>query len=252
MSRTRQTLLLLGLGTLGLLGLAAMAAGQVDTQAARKQYDLKVKQLAADAGAQEHYALAKWCLKNNLPAETLSHALDAHKQSPDDVRVKYLIYILGGTALPPAGDATAAVPVVAPLVGTRKSGSLSSEQIDAIIGREDIKQIRGFRSIQRLLVAKCANAKCHGGMGTGAKWVLVLQGRTDDRQLAENFQIVQKYFNRENPDESVFLTKPLTGSEAGHPVKAIRGKTESIYQETVKYIKGLKTQADMIWDNAKK
>jgi len=254
MSRTRHTRLLLGLGTLGLLGLAAIAAAQADAQALRKQYDMKVNQLAADAGAQAQYDLAKWCLKNKMLAEALSHAVDAHKKAPEDVRAKYLIYVLGGTTLPATGGGTGPQPkaVTEPMAGSRKAPSLSDEEMNAIIKREGIDRIRAFRSIQRLIVAGCGSAKCHGGVGTGAKWVLALEGRADERQLAENFSVVQKYFNRENPAESRFLVVPLTGKEAGHPEKAIRGKTQTIYQRTLEFIDSLKTQADIMWDEADK
>ncbi len=256
MTRKRQTLMALGLGALGILGLAVIAAGQAaDLADARKQYSIRQKQLADDAGAEDHYALAKWCLKNGLKPEALSHAQEVHKKNPEDVRAKYLIYLLSGAAGAATDQAGGGDQPVPSAPGGRKAVTLSAEEAKAVIDKERNEGrnvVRQFRSIQRILVRRCGDPKCHGGTGNGAKWVLAMKGPTDDRMLAQNFQTVEQYFDREHPEESPFVKKPLVGQEAGHPEKVIRGKTDPIYQEFVRYIDTLKTRADTIWEPGQK
>jgi len=248
MSRKRQTLIALGLGTLGLIASAMMAAAQAtDLADARKQYEIRQKRLADDAGAEDHYALAKWCLKNGLKPEALSHAREVHTKNPEDVRAKYLIYLLRGTSGSATGETGGGDESVPPIPGGYKAVTISEEEAKAIIEEEQNKGqnvVRQFRNIQRILVRRCGDPDCHGGMGTKAKWVLALKGPTDDRMLAQNFQTVQKYFDRENPEESPFVKKPLMGQADGHPEKVIRGKTDPIYHEFIRYIDTLMTKTE--------
>jgi len=237
----------------GLVGAASTFGQAQDLAAARQQYELKLKQVPPDAGADAHYDLAKWCLKSGLRPEALKHARLAHQKAPEDLRPKYLIYLLSGAGEPgvstPEGSGTSDTggPTVLPTPGGRRPVTISAEQVQALVQEEGIDRIRAFREIQRALVQRCATPKCHGAVGTGAKWVLALQGPTNERMLAENFRTVSKYFNRENPEASPFLKKPLLGPAADHPEKVLRGKTDPVYQRLLKYIGSLKTQIDKLW-----
>jgi hypothetical protein len=258
MSGRRQILIAVALGTLGLLGLAAVAAGQAgDLESARKQYEIRLKQVGADANADAHIGLAKWCLKNGLMPEARNQAVQALKKEPKDVRAKYVVYMLGNT-VPGTGDTgtgtdadtgtgTGTGGTVMPLPGGRKPVTIPEAEAEALMKEEGVDVIRQFRDIQQLLERRCATSQCHGATGTQAKWVLALQGAQDDRMLAENFRIVSAYVNRESPEQSPLLVKPLGGQEAGHPEKVIRGKTDPVYQRVVKYIAKLKTKAQKLW-----
>ena len=240
------------MGVLAIVGLAVLAAGSAWALAAA----------AGDASADDLYARAKQAYQEGRRVQALTDAVAAHKKNPDDVRVKYLIYLLrqeesatgtGGTTDTGTGTGTGtggATGTVAP-PGLQCPGPIIrlKEEVDKLVKEEGQSAVRQFRAIQQILQRRCADGKCHGVQGTGAKWVLALKGATNQRMLAENFRIVSQYINRDNPEQSALLTKPLGGKEAGHPEKSIRGKTDPIYQQILKYIPKLKTRADKMWDN---
>ncbi|MBL7141260.1 MAG: hypothetical protein ISS74_10160 [Planctomycetes bacterium] len=259
MSRKRQILIAMALGTLGILGLIAVATGQPrDLDAARKQYEIRLKQLAPDADADAHIALAKWCLREGLDPEAKSHALAAHKANPEDVRAKYLIYALSAAA-PATGTGAGTgteldtLPEAVMNLGEKKPVTITNEEARALTNEEGVEAIRGFREVQRILASRCGDIKCHGGIGSGAKWLLALQGTTTDRMLAENFRTVSRYFNRDNPEKSPLLTIPMKGEGSNHPEQIIRGKTDPVYSTLFTYIgKLLKvTQKDDFWGSGK-
>jgi type II secretory pathway pseudopilin PulG len=234
------------MGILAIVGLAVMAAASAWALAA-----------AADAASAEQlYTRARQAYQEGRRMQALTDALAAHEKNPEDVRVKYLVYLLRqepGTGGPGTDDTNGTDDDgedITPITATgRKPVTITEEETQALIKKEGIGAIRQFQPIQRILQRRCADGKCHGSLGTGAKWVLALKGSTNQQMLAENFRIVSQYINRENPEQSPLLTKPLGGKEAGHPEKSIRGKTDPIYQQILKYIPKLKTKADIIWDD---
>jgi hypothetical protein len=246
MSRKRQPLTALVPGILAVVSLMWIAVGPA----------ARAAPAGGEVSAEDLYARAKQAYTAGQRVQALTDAVAAHKKNPEDVRVKYLIYLLrqeegtGGTG---TGSTTGTdTDTVTPVVATgRKPVTITEEEVQALIKEEGIEVIRQFQSIQRIIQRRCADGQCHGALGTGAKWVLALKGPTNQQMLAENFGIVSKYIDRENPDQSALLTKPLGGKEAGHPEKSIRGKTDPIYQQILKYIPKLKTRADKMWDNQK-
>jgi len=243
MNRNRQPLTALVLGGLAMAGLAVVAAGPGDRPAAAAPA-AGAKPAAGDAD-DDLYVQAKQAYREGQRMQALTDALAAHKQNPQDVRVKYLIYLLRQETATTGADTGTAAPVVP---GGRKAVSISEEEVQALIKKEGIKAIREFQPIQRILRRRCAETECHGATGTGATWVLALKGTPNQRMLAENFRTVSQFFNRETPDQSPFLLKPLGGKEAGHPERAIRGKTDPIYRQMLNYIGTLKTKIDLIWE----
>lgn len=241
MGRKRQPLTALVLGALGMVGLAVVATVPADRPAAAAQAAaVQPKPAGADAGAPDLYARAKQAYKEGRRLQALTDAVEAHKKDPQDVRVKYLIYLLrqGTTTTTGTGTETPAPPVP----GGRKAVTISDEEVQGLIKEEGTKAIRQFAEIQRILQRRCGDAQCHGATGTGAKWALALKGPANqERMLADNFRTVNRYINRETLDQSPLLLKPLGGKEAGHPAKAIRGKTDPAYQQILKYIGTLRT-----------
>jgi len=245
MSRKRQPLTARVLGALVMVGLAVVATVPADRPAAAEAGAVQAKPAGADAEAPDLYARAKQAYKEGQRIQALTDALAAHKKDPQDVRVKYLIYLLRQEQATTTTGTGTGTETPAPLVpGGRKAVSISEEEVQALIKEEGTKAIRQFGEIQRILQRRCGNAKCHGATGTGAKWVLALKGPANERMLAENFRTVNQYISRETPDQSPLLLKPLGGKEAGHPEKAIRGKTDSAYQQILKYIRTLRTRAE--------
>lgn len=243
MSRKRQPLTALVLGVLGMVGLAVVATVPADRPAAAAEAG-DVQPKPADAGAPDLYARAKQAYKEGQRIQALTDALEAHKKDPQDVRVKYLIYLLRQEQATTAGAGTGTETPAPTVPGGRKAVSISDEEVQALIKEEGTRAIRQFGEIQRILQRRCGNAKCHGATGTGTKWVLALKGLANESMLAENFRTVNQYLNREAPDQSPLLLKPLGGKEAGHPEKAIRGKTDSAYQQILKYIRTLRTATE--------
>jgi len=259
MSRKRH---LLVVTVLAALGLAAVAIGQpADLETARKQYELKLKELGSDADADAEIALAKWCLRQGLEPEARSHALAAHKKNPDDLRAKYLVFALSGAAASDnAGGGTGATTPPTDVIpedvltrGEKKAVTISNEDVQKLFTQEGPEAIRGFREVQRILARRCGDARCHGGIGSGAKWIMALQGTTNDRMLAENFRIVSRYFDRENPENSPIITVPMKGEGSNHPEQVIRSKTDPAYTTLLNYIGKLrgKTQKPGFWDQSK-
>jgi len=252
MRQTRQVQTPRVMGVLAIVGLAVLAAGAV-------------RGLAAEAdSADALYAKARQAYQEGRRAQALTDALAAHKKAPEDVRVKYLVYLLreeagptgtgtsgtgtGGTS--GTGTNTGGGTVALPAATGPKAVTITTEEMNTLVKEEGQKAIRQFRAIQQILQRRCADGKCHGVQGTGAKWVLALKGTTNQQMLAENFRIVSQFVNRDNPPESPLLLKPLGGKEAGHPEKTIRGKTDPIYQQLLKYIGTLRkaTQKGGFWE----
>jgi hypothetical protein len=249
MNRKRQPLTALVLGALAVVSLMWIAAGPA----------ARAAPAGGEVSAEDLYARAKEAYKAGQRVQALTDAVAAHKKNPEDVRVKYLIYLLrqeegtGGTGTGGATDTGTGTGTAPAVTATgRKDVTITEEEVQALIKEEGIEVIRQFQAIQRIIQRRCADGQCHGALGTGAKWVLALKGPTNEQMLAENFRTVSKYIDRENPDQSALLTKPLGGKEAGHPEKSIRGKTDPIYQQILKYIPKLKTRIDKMWGNQKK
>jgi len=245
MSRKRQPLAALVLGALGMVGLAVVATIPADRPAAAAEAGaVQPKPAGADAGAPDLYARAKQAYKEGRRIQALTDAVEAHKKDPQDVRVKYLIYLLRQETTTTTGAGTDTDTPAPPVPRGQKAPTISDEEVQGLIKEEGTKAIRQFGDIQRILQRRCGNAKCHGATGTGTKWVLALKGPANERMMAENFRTVNQYMNRETPDQSRLLLKPLGGKEAGHPEKAIRGKTDSAYQQILKYIGTLRTATE--------
>ncbi len=245
MSRRRQMMVAMLLGVLGLLGLAVAATGQAgNLAAARAWYDNEVKKLTEKSTADQIIALARECYRKDLKNEAMTHAVEAYKKAPDDLRPKYLIFALSGAelAVEPTGGTGGETPVAPPAKTT-----LSDAEAEAVYKAEGEQVVRNFRPIQGMMKTRCASPKCHGGGNPKAKWALDLQGPVSRKSVAQNFRAVYKYMDREKPKESTLLQKPLKGAEAGHPEQAIRGTSDPVFIRIVAYIDTVMTDIEKMW-----
>ncbi|HUU10991.1 MAG TPA: hypothetical protein VM431_10695 [Phycisphaerae bacterium] len=244
MNNTRQMLVALALGALGILGLAVAVRGQaMNPVAARQWYENAVKKITDQSTADEIVALAKQCYRNGLTDEAMAHAIEALRKDPNDSRAKYLLFALAGpvegTTGTGEGDDGGG--------GTPQAPTITDAEADAIYKAEGDTVIRNFREIQGLLARRCGSVKCHGG-NEKAKWTLALKGGANRKSLAQNFKTVYPYMDRDNPAKSVLVQKPLKGPEGGHPTQVIRGESDPVYQRIIKYIDTVKGDAEKMWD----
>jgi hypothetical protein len=226
----------------GLLGLGYFAWAESGTNtAAVREYEGRLQKVDHNK-IDDLYALAKWCLTNDLRGEAKALALEILEKSPDDLRAKYLLYAIatGGFIGP-----------IKPLGAIEREGRFSGEEADALFALEGEKQMRDFREVQRTLATGCGAAKCHGGSNDQSKWSLILKNPTAKTTLAENFQTLNRYINRDNVTDSPILQKPMKGKEGGHPGIEMR-LNDPTYLKLVTWMKTLKTKTGIIWDEAGK
>jgi hypothetical protein len=229
-----------------LAGVAYVAMAQSSSPtntAAVAEYEKQLKALDHN-NVDDIFKLAKFCYRNGLNAECKTLALEILQKQPDDMRAKYLLYIL--TSGPEKTDVIVERPTVEAAAG------ISDEETNAIFTR-DAEGLKTFSATQRLLITSCGNRKCHGGQNPAAKWSLVGLGDTSNRKtLAENFRTVNRYIDRENPAESKLFKMPTEGKKAGHPEIILRGTTDPVYIKLLQWVKTLKTSTASIWDEAAK
>jgi hypothetical protein len=211
-----------------------------------QQYEAATKKKVNRASGDDLYTMAKWCYQNNRAGEAQAAALEANQKAPDDMRPKYLLYLVTSSGVTATTDVTA----------TDESKGAEATITDAEVAEtyktEGDAAMNGFRSVQQILINTCGNVKCHGGGNPASKWVIIRRNATDKRTLAENFRTVNKYITRgEKWADSTLLAKPTRGSEVGHPQIVIR-TNDTAYKMLTTWIKTLKTETANIWGNASK
>jgi len=243
MTRRRQMIVALALGMTGLFGISLVAMGEGGgTAAIQAQYSARLAKLDQNK-PDDVYALAKWCLSNGLTDEARTHALAALEKAPDDVRPKFLLYSLAGPSETGTGTAVDSG-------GTFKKVAISDEAATKIFVDEGSKQMIIFgRDVQPILITKCGSPKCHGSEKNG-KWALITQTTTDKRVIAENFQTINKYVNRDSLPTSPLLVMPVKGTEVNHPAKVFPNTNDKSYGIIEVWAKSLKTAASKIWTEA--
>ena len=244
MSRKRQLFIAIGLGIIGLLGMAVVVTGQgAPAVSIQQQYQQRWDKVNKD-NPDELYELAKWCYQNGLTSEAMTHALEAHAKAPDDTRPKYFLYALTSDT---GESATAQTDDTVP----SKTPSMTEAEADAIFKSEGADRMREFKRVQGVLINKCGSAKCHGGQAEDSKWVLISRSPGSRTTMAQNFRTLEPYINREDPPTSRLLQIPMKTAESKHPLVAIRGTTDPVYQTLLAWIKSLKTEAGKVWDQEK-
>ena len=234
MTRRRQTAVIALLGIVGLLGMAA--AAQLGTREALLQYEQRYAQIDKN-DPNALYDLAKWAYQNGLKDEALKLAIEVNAKSPDDVRPKFLVWALSGAGLIEEGTTGN--------IGIAAGTSISDEEVKAVLDREGADVIRRFSTVQGMLFGRCGSRACHGGGNPEAPFTLIRLGASSDKTLVQNFNAINKYLDRENPDESRLLVVPTAG-EGGHP-KKFSGKTDLVFRTISAWIDTLKTEGERLW-----
>jgi hypothetical protein len=239
----RHMAVVMGLALVCLMGVAIMAWGQGGTNTnAIREYETRLKKIEATKTPDELMGLAKWCMANSLTGEARSLALDTLAKSPDDVRAKYVLYVLAGGAK--------AVTEVNTGEAVQPGPTISETDAAAIFKKEGDTQMRVWREIEPILIRTCGVAKCHNALNAQAKWSLISVDPLGNKTLAQNFQTIDRYINREAPAESLLLEKPLKGKDAGHPDVVLRSSADPVYVRISNWIKTLKTVTSSIWGAA--
>ena len=236
MTRRRRLTVIALLGIIGLLGVAVVAVAQLSMQAVRMQYDKRNGELDRN-NPDAIFGLAKWAYQNGLKDEALKLAIEANAKAPDDVRPKFLAWAVTGADL--AGGETAGE-------GTPTVATISDDEVQAVFKREGAGPMNGFRRVQGALISSCARTGCHTAGNPDAPFTLVTTATSTDKTLVQNFLAIDKYLNREKPDESRLLLKPLTG-ESNHPKKFSSPK-DPVFKSISTWIDTLKTEGERIWE----
>jgi len=233
MTRRRHLTRIALLGIVGLLGAAVVAVAQLSLQTARMQFDKRNTELDRN-NPDAIFALAKWAYQNDLKDEALKLALEANAKAPDDVRPKFLVWAVTGAdkaGEEPTGEETPRVPEISP------------DEIQAVIKREGTEAMKGFRRVQSALISSCTRTGCHTLGNPDAPFFLITTATATDKTLVQNFLAINKYLDREEPDQSRLLQKPLTG-EGNHP-KKFSAKTDPLFRSIRAWIDSLLTQKDL-------
>jgi len=236
MTRRKQTAVIALLGIVGLLGVAVVAVAQLSMQAARTQYDKRNGELDRN-NPDAIYELAKWSYQNGLKDEALKLAIEANAKAPDDVRPKFLVWALSGGGLPDEGTGEGA--------GTAAVATISDDEVQTVFKQEGAGPMNGFRRVQGALISSCARAGCHTAGNPEVPFTLITTAASTDKILVRNFLAINKYLDREKPDESRLLLKPLTG-ESKHP-KKFSSKTDPVFRSISAWIDTLKTEGERVW-----
>jgi len=240
MTRRWQTTVMALLGIVGLLGVAVVAVAQLNLQEALRQYEQRLAQIDKN-NPNALYDLAKWSYQNGLKDEALKLAIEANAKAPDDVRPKFLAWAVTGAKLTAEETAGAETPAVA---------TISDDEVKAVFKREGAEAMNGFRRVQSALISSCARTGCHTAGNPDAPFVLISLGATTDKTLVQNFLTINKYLDREKPDESRLLLKPFTG-ERKHP-KKFSSETDPVFRSISTWIDTLKTEGQRLWDKTTK
>ncbi len=235
MTRRRHLTLIALLGIVGLLGVAVVAVAQLSMQAARMQYDKRNGELDRN-NPDAIFDLAKWAYQNGLKDEALKLAIEANAKAPDDVRPKFLVWAVTGANLTGEETAGEEPPAVPPI---------TDDKVQAVLKWEGAGPMNGFRRVQGALISSCARTGCHIAGNPDAPFTLITTATSSDKTLVQNFLTINKYLDREKPDESRLLLKPLTG-ERKHP-KKFPAKTAPLFQSISTWIDSLLTEADRLW-----
>jgi hypothetical protein len=235
MSIRRQAMIAVGLGVIGLAGLAVLVMGQVDSLAtALQQYETQTKKKVDRAKADDLVAWAKWCYQNDKAAEAKEIAIEGLQKAPDDLRLKFLVYALGGGT----GGGGTTEPAITE--SRAKSVTITREEADKIFAAEGPDAMARFKIMQnQVLIPRCG--KCHGGGDekATAKWALILKSNDERGMLAENFAAVNAYVNRDSRMDSKVLLVPSRSPEAVH-TQVFKSATDAGYELMVRWIMVLK------------
>lgn len=150
-----------------------------------------------------HIALAEWCLQNNLLEAVALELSDVVSLDPQNPMAAHLERRLHAALNPP------------------QSQNASSGLAQALPGRKELDQLSKSmptgvmetftNTVQPLLMNSCSINGCHGSQSQCEFQLLRMHpGRAASRRLTQrNLHAVMEWIDRDNPQASPLLTKPL-------------------------------------------
>ncbi|QDU29812.1 hypothetical protein ETAA8_49270 [Anatilimnocola aggregata] len=188
--------------TIGVGGEVKIAASEVEVESPDLEaaYDWKLRRLSGD-GAKPHLDLAEWCLRHHLHrrcAEQLSLALANDPKNPRIEQIDRRLQSALNAPAPPKPTASSAA-----MVGP--------EQLDTMLRELPKGTLERFTTIvQPMLNNRCATNQCHGGTSTNEFRLLRPPAGigSPQRFTHRNLHAVLQFVNRDDPANSLILTKP--------------------------------------------
>ena len=150
-----------------------------------------------------HLELARWCQRQGLLEHATRELSKASALAPSHPMIAVIERRIQMSAAPPKSVEVAATPVEQPI---------SPEELDRTARDMPAGTMAAFvRSIQPLLVNRCAAARCHGPASENAFHLLrpPSSSRPSRRITQRNLQATLKLIDREDPTRSPLLTAAL-------------------------------------------
>jgi hypothetical protein len=190
------------------------------------------KKRAALAGnrADEHHELAQWCLNQGLldEAETeIRHAATIDRGHP---RLRLLARRLELARTKPVKAAPTAV-IVSPM-----NAGPDLEELGKSIPLPVLQKFT--TTVQPLLLNSCANGNCHGVASKSSFTIAKIRGQGDRarRQTLRNLMAVLDQIDRQQPQKSPLLTKPIEPHGGGKaPIFTARNSRQ--YYELYEWVR---------------
>jgi len=152
---------------------------------------------------EEHLELAQWCLSQGLLDETETEIRYAASIDRGHPRLRLLARKLELARTKPEVRA----PIVAP-----PPPASDAEALEALTKSVPAPIMHRFATtVQPLLTNSCATAACHGVSGKSTFTLAKIRGQGDRarRQTLRNLMAVLEQIDRQRPQESPLLTKPI-------------------------------------------
>lgn len=207
--------------TFGVGGEVKIAVKEVEARVADLDgvYDYKLRRLSGE-GATPHLDLAEWCLRHQLYRRCAEQLTLALAEDPENKRIAQIETRLQLAVQVPTK--TTAMPVNSTIV--------APDQLDKAIRELPKGSLERFTTIvQPMLNNRCATSHCHGATSTSNFRLLRPPTglNAPQRFTQRNLYAVLAYVDRNDPENSLILTKPQEPhGDATTPAFDARSKTQ--------------------------
>ena len=161
----------------------------------------KMRRSMPDLTANNHLALARWCLANHQYRSARTEVLDALSLEPAREEARQMLKRIEQQLN--SQDA----PVLEQPHGLQSNSRFANEEVKALAGLSRETADHFVLRIQPLLLNKCGNAKCHGP-NADSEFRLRHQRGSSRAVTEQNLAKVLKLIDSEAPDASPLLTTP--------------------------------------------
>lgn len=178
----------------------------------------------------EHLELAQWCLSQGLLDETETEIRYAATIDRGHPRLRLLARKLELARTKPE--------VRAPIATTPPPAS-DAEALEALTKSVPAPIMQRFATtVQPLLTNSCATAGCHGVSGKSTFTLTKIRGQGDRarRQTLRNLMAVLEQIDRQRPQESPLLTKPIE-PHGGGKAAIFTAKNSRQYYELYEWVR---------------